>query len=82
MTATAKIRKRSTMQDVRERERPSPQPDPEKFIRLPGLFRRWEIEEVLVSGLDFHIEAAGEASDGTPLYAAYWSEVTTPEISP
>ena len=77
MTATAKIRKRSTIQDVLERERPSPQTDPEKFVRLPGLFRRWEIEEEIVPGSDVHIEVAGEASDGTPLFAAHWSEVMT-----
>jgi hypothetical protein len=48
--------------------------DPEQFMRLPGLFRRWEIEQVLVPGTDFHIEEAGEASDGTPLFAVYRRE--------
>ena len=47
---------------------------PEDFVRLPGLFRRWEIEQVLVPGADFHLEDAGEASDGTPLYAVYRRE--------
>ncbi len=41
------------------------------YARLPGLFRRWEIEQVLEPGLDFHLEEAGEASDGTPLFAVY-----------
>ena len=41
------------------------------YVRLPGLFRRWEIEQVLEPGLDFHLEEAGEASDGTPLFAVY-----------
>ena len=58
MTATAKIRKRSTIQDVLERERLSPQTDPEKLVRLPGLFRRWELEEVIVSLSDLHIKPA------------------------
>ena len=53
---------------------PTPQTDPEQFIRLPGLFRRWEIEQVLVPGSDFHIEEAGDASDGTPLFAVYRRE--------
>ena len=30
---------------------------------------------------DLHIEAAGEACDRTPLFAAYWSEVPTAEIT-
>ncbi len=46
----------------------------EDFVRLPGLFRRWEIEQVLEPGIDFHLEEAGEASDGTPLFAVYRRE--------
>ena len=59
---------------MNEQETPTPQSDPEQFIRLPGLFRRWEIEQVLEPGSDFHIEEAGEASDGTPLFAVYRRE--------
>jgi len=46
----------------------------EGFVRLPGLFRRWELEQVLEPGIDFHLEEAGEASDGTPLLAVYRRE--------
>ncbi len=46
-------------------------PGDEDFIRLPGLFRRWEIEQVVDPGADFHLEEAGDASDGTPLFAVY-----------
>ena len=41
------------------------------FIRLPGLFRRWELEQVIDIGSDFHLEDAGAAEDGTPLVAVY-----------
>lgn len=41
----------------------------EEFLRLPGLFRRWELEQVLEAGADFHLEEAGTTSDGTPLFA-------------
>lgn len=51
--------------------------DNDDFVRLPGLFRRWEIEQVVDSGADFHIEAAGEASDATPLFAVYRRQKTT-----
>jgi hypothetical protein len=44
---------------------------PESFERLPGLLRSWEIERVLEPGADFHIEEAGAARDGTPLFAVY-----------
>lgn len=54
--------------------RPSLEPDSDEFLRLPGLFRRWELEQVLEPGFDFHIEEAGEASDGTPLFAVYRRE--------
>lgn len=44
---------------------------PEDFVRLPGLYRRWELEQVVDSGADFHLEEAGNASDGTQLLAVY-----------
>ena len=52
----------------------TPMTNPEEFVRLPGLFRRWEIERVLTAGQDFHIEEAGSAADGTPLFAVYRHE--------
>jgi hypothetical protein len=45
-----------------------------EFVRIPGLLRRWEIEQLIEPGPDFHIEAAGEAEDGTPLFAVYKQE--------
>jgi len=53
---------------------PVPAEQPDEFLRLPGLFRCWEIERVLDAGHDFHIEEAGTASDGTQLFAVYWRE--------
>ena len=55
-------------------------PDTERddFVRVPGLFRRWELEQVLVPGTDFHLEEAGSASDGTPLFALYRREPLNP----
>ena len=44
-------------------------PGDEDFIRLPGLFRRWELNDVIELGADFHLEDAGEAADGTQLIA-------------
>lgn len=49
-------------------------PGDEDFIRLPGLFRRWELSEVVDLGADFHLEDAGEAADGTQLIAVYRRE--------
>lgn len=42
-----------------------------KFVRVPGLFRSWEIEQAVEPGADLHVEAAGEAEDGTPLFAVF-----------
>lgn len=40
------------------------------FERVPGLFRSWEIEQVLEPGHEFHIVTHGECPpDNTPLYA-------------
>ena len=41
--------------------------------RLPGLFRRWELAQVIEAGKDYHVEDAGSACDGTTLYALYVS---------
>ncbi len=58
---------------------PTPSDQPEEFLRLPGLFRRWEIEQVLDANHDFFIEEAGTASDGTQLFAVYGREHTPNE---
>ena len=44
------------------------------FIRVPGLFRRWELPHVLEAGADFRLEETSAASDGTPLFAVYRRE--------
>ena len=48
-----------------------PVPKPDDFLRIPGLFRRWELQQVVTSGPEFHIEPGGELSDGTQLFAIY-----------
>ena len=50
--------------------------DPD-WVRQPGLFRRWEFEQVIQPGADLHLEEAGTASDGTPLFALYRRERPT-----
>lgn len=47
------------------------EPETSGLHRLPGLFRRWELAQIIEAGDDYHIEDAGTASDGTPLYAVY-----------
>jgi hypothetical protein len=55
-------------------EEPSPDAETEQFIRLPGLHRSWEIQQLLEPGCTLHVEEAGEAEDGTPLFAVYRQE--------
>ena len=47
-----------------------PVPDTE-MVRIPGLYRRWELPEVLKNHHAFRIEDAGAHQDGTPLLAIY-----------
>jgi hypothetical protein len=47
---------------------------PDDFVRVPGLLRRWEIEQVVTSGAEYHIEEAGELSDKTQVFAVYRRE--------
>lgn len=46
-------------------------PEDRDYVRVPGLFRRWEFERVIEPGVEIRIEEAGEATDGTRLYALY-----------
>ena len=57
-------------------------PGDEDFIRLPGVFRRWELNDVVELGADFHLEDAGEAADGTQLIAVYRRERRSPATRP
>lgn len=57
----------------------TPRTHPDEFLRLPGLFRRWELQDVVEAGPDFHFEEAGTASDGTPLIAVYRREPSREE---
>lgn len=42
-----------------------------EMVRIPGLYRRWELPQVLTNHLAFRIEDAGTHEDGTPLLAIY-----------
>lgn len=48
-----------------------PEAESDQFVRLPGLHRRWEISQLLKPGCVLQVEEAGEAEDGTPLFAIY-----------
>ncbi len=50
---------------------PMDDPANHQLHRLPGLFRRWELSQVIETGADYRIEDAGSAGDGTPLYSIY-----------
>lgn len=43
----------------------------DEWLRLPGLFRRWDLEQVVDADHDFHVEPAGHCEDGTQLFAVY-----------
>lgn len=52
----------------------------ETLQRLPGLFRRWELVEILKPNGRYQIEDAGAHADGTPLFAVFetdWASETT-----
>jgi hypothetical protein len=41
------------------------------FTRLPGLFRRWELADLIEVETEFYVERAGESEDGVPLFALF-----------
>jgi len=48
-----------------------PVPKPEDFLRIPGLFQRWELQQVVRPGPEFYIAPGGKLTDGTQLFAIY-----------
>ena len=44
---------------------------PDDFLRIPGLFQRWELQQVVQPGPEFHIEPGGKLTDVTQLFAIY-----------
>jgi len=55
--------------------------DTSELHRIPGLFRRWELAQVLEPGADYHIEDAGETRDGTSLLAIYCRALPSRKLS-
>ena len=47
------------------------EPDRDEFMRMPGVYRSWELHRVLVPGRRFRIEPAGRDEDGAPLIAVF-----------
>jgi hypothetical protein len=45
----------------------------DQFVRIPGIFRRFEIEQVLRPGCDFHIQPE-RLLPGTQLFTVYQQE--------
>lgn len=51
---------------------PNPSPaSPSELRRVPGLYRRWELSEVLRPNRQYQIEDAGCTEDGTALVAVF-----------
>ena len=48
-----------------------PMADPIAMHRIPGLFRRWELAQLIAAGEAYRIEDAGTTEDGAPLLAVY-----------
>ena len=43
----------------------------EHLTRIPGLFRQWELEQVITPGALYLVEKSGTLDDGSPLLAIY-----------
>jgi hypothetical protein len=48
-----------------------PMPKPDDFARVPGLYQRFELQQVVKPGPDFYIELGGKLTDGTQVFAVY-----------
>lgn len=53
-----------------------PDASPDDLTRIPGLFRKWELPEVLETCTSYRLEPAGADANGTPLLAVYVGPTT------
>lgn len=44
---------------------------PDPFVRVPGLYRGWEVEDLLAAGDEILVEPGGTMDDGTPLHVVF-----------
>lgn len=54
--------------------------DPNQYRRVPGLFRRWELEHLIEPGFEYFVEEQGEDAGGTTLYALFKREHEEQEV--
>jgi hypothetical protein len=45
--------------------------EPTELLRLPGLYRAWELAQMVETDCDYRVESAGETAEGAPLFAIY-----------
>jgi hypothetical protein len=46
-------------------------PKHDDLVRLPGLYRRWELQQLAEPDTELYIEPAGTSADGTCLLSVY-----------
>lgn len=56
--------------------------DDRDFIRLPGLYRTWDLPCILEGQADYRIQAWEATGDGTPLFAVFVRRFDTPGDAP
>ncbi len=57
-----------------------PDASPDDLTRIPGLFRRWELSDVLGTCTSYRLESAGSDAHGTPLLAVYAGPTTASAV--
>lgn len=45
--------------------------EPEEFVRIPGLYRLWDLQSVINRTDDYQMHYVELTGDGTPLFAVY-----------
>ena len=53
--------------------------EPTRYERVPGLFRRWEREDVIEAGHEYRVEEGGRDDSGSSLFAIYQRACTDEE---
>jgi len=45
--------------------------DPTEYHRIPGLYRRWELEQIIEPNFEYYVEEHGRDEAGVDLYSIY-----------
>ncbi len=54
--------------------------DPDQYRQIPGLFRKWELEQLIEPEFEYYIEEYGKSDAGETLYRLFKRKLSDEEL--